>query len=99
MTEHLSIKASYYPAHLKDFMFVDNDGFALRYKRQIMLLHIAAYYLVPDKRTTSISENFDSQLQDFFHQYTACDADYETLSYEFEAFRAQESSFESECRC
>jgi len=81
-------------------MSVDDDtGFAARYKRQVMPVHIAAYYLLPDTRDKHILENFDSQLQVFFRQCTSSEADYETLCYEFESFRAQEPPFEYGRRC
>ena len=99
MAEHLSMKASHFPAQLKEFMSVDGGVFAQRYKRQIMPLHVAAHYLVPEKRTTSIPENFDIQIQLVFRQFTSSDIDYDTLSYEFEAYRAQEPPFEPGRRC
>jgi hypothetical protein len=35
------------------------EAFAQRYKRQIMPLHVAAHYLIPEKQAASLSENFD----------------------------------------
>ena len=99
MTEHLSMKASQYSEQLKQFMSVDDGGFAQRYKRQILPLHVIAYYLLPETRANGISENFDKQLQVFFRQYTTDDVNYETLNFEFESFRAQETPFEYERRC
>jgi len=81
-------------------MSVDSDtSFAYRYKRQIMPIHVAAYYFLPETRTKPIPENFDNQLQVFFRQSTSSEADYEQLCYEFESFRAQESPFEYGHRC
>src|SRR5579859_5440985 len=89
-----------YPDQLILFMSVDNDiGFAPRYRRQILPLHMAAYYLLPESRTKPIPENFDNQLLGFFRQYTSSEADFETLCYDFESFRAQESPFEYGRRC
>jgi len=85
---------------LTPFMSVDNDtGFVARFKRQVMPVHVAAYYLLPETRSKSIPENFDCQLQGFFRQCTSSEADFETLCYEFESFRAQVSPFEYERHC
>src|SRR5579859_3042099 len=100
IAEHLEMRKLDYPELMTSFMSVDNDtGFAHRYKRQIMPLHIAAYYLLPETRNKPIPENFDSQLQVFFRQFTSPEADYENLCYEFKSFRAQESPFEYGRRC
>ena len=102
MAEHLKMKASFDP-ELDQFMSMPTDsesrGFAQRYKRQVSPLHIAAYYLDPETRIKPIPENFDTQLQVFFRQYTTSDADYQTINYEFESFRAQEPPFEPGRRC
>jgi len=100
IAEHLGMRKMDYPNELILFMSVNNDtGFAARYRRQILPLHIAAYYLLPESRTKPIPENFDNQLLAFFRQYTSSEADFETLCYEFESFRAQESPFEYGRRC
>src|SRR5579859_542023 len=100
IAEHLRLRRMDYPDELTPFMSVDNDeGFAQHYKCQILPLHIAAYYLLPENLTKPIHEHFDNQLQAFFHRYSSSDADFETLCYEFESFRAQESPFEYGRRC
>jgi hypothetical protein len=99
MAEHLRMKPLYFPVQLQEFMSVDNGGFAQRYKRQIMPLHVTAHYLIPEKRAASLPENFNMQLQSIFRQFTSNDVDYETLNYEFEAYRAQEPPFEPGRRC
>ena len=49
IAEHLEMRKSDYPDELVPFMSVDNDtGFAQRYRRQILPLHIAAYYLLSE---------------------------------------------------
>ena len=76
------------------------DGaFALRYQRQIKPIHVAAYYLLPETRTKSITEHFDNQIQIFLRRYTTSEADYETICFKFESFRAQEPPFEHGRRC
>jgi len=100
IAEHLEMRKLDYPEVLTPFMSVDNDtGFAARFKRQVMPVHVAAYYLLPETRSKSIPENFDCQLQGFFRQCTSSEADFETLCYEFESFRAQVSLFEYGRRC
>jgi len=89
-----------YPNKLVPFMSTENtEGFIQRYKWQILPLHIVAYYLLPESHTKAIPEHFDNQLQSFFRQYTSSESDYETLCYQFESFRAQESPFEPGRRC
>ena len=100
IAEHLEMRKLDHPEALTLFMSVDNDkGFAARYKRQVMPIHIAAYYLLPEYRHKPIPENFDSQLQVFFRQCTSTEDEYETLCYEFESFRAQVAPFEPGRRC
>jgi len=49
IAEHLAMRRLDYPEALTPFMSVDHDtGFAARYKRQVMPVHIAAYYLLPE---------------------------------------------------
>jgi hypothetical protein len=100
IAEHLGMRKIDYPDDRIPFMSIDNaTGFAQRYRRQILLLHIAAYYLLPESRTKPIPENFDNQLQGFFRQYTSSETNFEMLCHEFESFRAQESPFEYGRRC
>jgi len=100
IAEHLGMRKLDYPDALTPFMAVDNEtGFAGRYKRQVMPIHVAAYYLLPETRNKHIPENFDSQLQAFFRKFTSSEDNYETLSYEFESFRAQVAPFEYGRRC
>ena len=67
IAEHLRMRRMDYPNELTLFICVDNnEGFAHRYKRQVLLLHIAAYYLLPENHTKPIPENFNNQLQAFF---------------------------------
>ena len=101
IAEHLAMRRRLdYPEALTPFMSDDHDtGFAARYKRQVMPVHVAAYYLFPETRNKPIPENFESQLQVFFRQFTSSEADYETLNYEFESFRAQVAPFENGRRC
>ena len=100
IAEHLKTKTTDYPDELASFMAIDNEtGFSHRYKRQIIPLHIVAYYLLPETRNKDITEYFDNQLQAFFRKISSSEADHETLCYEFESFRAQEPPFECGRRC
>ena len=59
IAEHLGMRKSEYPEALAPFMSANNDtGFAARYRRQIMPVHVATYYLLPESRLleTSISQ-------------------------------------------
>jgi len=81
-------------------MAIGNEkGFSECYKRQIVPIHVAAYYLSSENRTKPITEHDDNQLQAFFRQYTSSEANFGTLCFEFECFRAQESPFEPGHRC
>ena len=95
IAEHLGMRKMDYPDDLIPFMSIDHaTGFAQCYGHRILPLHIAAYYLLPESRTKPIPENFNNQLQGFFHQYTSSKTNCETLCHEFESFRVQESLFQ-----
>src|SRR5579859_2016235 len=98
--EHLETRRKTdFAVELGDFMSPGNGTFALRYQRQIKPIHVAAYYLLPETRTKTITEYFDNQIQIFWRRYTTSTADYETICFEFESFRAQEPPFEHGRRC
>lgn len=102
IAEHLKMRRMDYYDELDPFMSIDGDdsnSFSHRYKRQILPIHIAAYYLTPENRTKPTPEHFESQLLSFFRKSTSSTADYETLCYEFESFRAQSAPFEYGRRC
>src|SRR5436190_13040194 len=86
--------------HRTRILFGAGDGtFAQCHQRQIKPVHIAAYYLLPESLTKGITAHFDSQIQIFLHRYTTSEADYTTICFEFESFRAQEPPFEYGRRC
>jgi hypothetical protein len=60
-----------------------------------MLLHTTS----SPKPAKSITDHFDNQIQTFLRRYTTSAADYETICFEFESFRAQEPPFEYGRRC
>ena len=97
--EHLKRKKVDFPDELELFLSTANGPFSQRYQRQIKPIHVAAFYLLPETRNRPLPENLDSQLQSFFHRYTTSEADYRTIIFEFESFRAQESPFEYGRRC
>ena len=97
--DHLTAEKVGFPNELSSFLSPVNGTFAQHYQRQVNSIHIAAYYLLPENRTKSLPASFESQLQIFFQQYTSTLVDYQTISIEFESFRAQESPFEYGRRC
>ena len=84
---------------LESFLAPGDGIFAQHYQRQIKPVHIAAYYLLPESLTKGITAHFDSQIQIFLRRYTTSEADYTTICFEFESFRAQEPPFEYGHRC
>ena len=98
--DHLNTRSKTdFTIELGDFMSTDNGGFVQRYQRQVKPIHVTAYYLLPETQTKSITEHFDDQIQTFFRRYTTSAADYVTICFEFESFRAQEPPFEYGRRC
>jgi len=87
-------------------MFISADGaFAQRYARQVLPIHIVAYYLMPettlrdrhnpDKTKAAIPVNMEQQITVFFRRYTSSEADAKILIREFMTFRAQHPPFEA----
>src|SRR5579859_1654934 len=98
--EHMeNRKKTDFGIELESFLAPGDGTFAQRYQRQIKPIHIAAYYLLPESRTKGIPAHFDSQIQTFLRRYTTSEADYRTICFEFESFRAQEPPFEYERCC
>jgi hypothetical protein len=97
--DNLNAKKVEFLNELSTFLLPEDGTFGHRYQRQVKPIHVTAYYLLPENRTTNMPANFESQIQTFLRQYTSTQADYQTISYEFESFRAQESPFEYGRRC
>ena len=97
--DNLNAKKAEFPNELSTFLLPKDGTFGQRYQRQVKAIHVTAYYLLPENRTKNLPANFEGQIQTFLRQYTSTQADYQTISYEFESFRAQESPFEYGRRC
>ena len=86
-------------------MFISANGtFSQRYTRQVLPIHIVAYYLMPettlcdrqhpDRTKASIPVHMEQQITAFFRRYTSSEADAKILIREFLCFRAQQPPFE-----
>src|SRR5438046_243809 len=85
--------------------FLSEGTFAQRYNRQVLPIHIAAYYLMPSKTLYNIRNDdraiplkFEQQVTGFFRRYSSSEADAKVLICEFVCFRAQQTPFEP-ARC
>jgi hypothetical protein len=67
--------------------FIQREGvFSQRFKRQVLPIHIVAYYLMPettlhdlrnpDRVQAAIPLNFEQQISDFFRRHTASEDEY-----------------------
>jgi len=89
--------------------FIDNGTFGNRYTRQVLPIHIVAYYLMPqttlrdrntpDRTKSAIPLNMEQQIMGFFRRYTTSEADAKILIREFAMFRTQQPPFEPERLC
>jgi len=93
ITKHLNIKKLDFQ-ELEPFMSTDNGTFSKRYNRQVVTLHIVAFFLMPQSHNQRIPVEFDGRIYDFFRQYTTVQEEFNTLCCEFEDFRAQQPPFE-----
>ena len=75
--------------------FVQQDGiFSSRYQRQIIPIHIVAYYLTPTNYSLPIPLEFESKIFDFFVRYTDSADQAALIHSEFIQYRNQLSPFE-----
>ena len=103
--KHLKRQEREFP-ELTDFLKVptrsdgkDGGAFALRYQRQIIDIHIAAYHLLPLKHDADLSPVNERRIYNLFRRYTSSDEEYATITAQFEDFRAQDGDFDSERVC
>lgn len=90
-------------------MFLSSGTFANRFARQVLPIHIVAYYLTPlktlsdirnsDKSKSAIPINFEHQIGQFFRSTSSSEADAKTLIHEFACFRTQQHPFEPARLC
>jgi len=75
--------------------FVQQDGiFSSRYQRQIIPIHIVAYYLTPTNYSLLIPLKFESKIFDFFMRYMDSVDQAALIHSEFIQYRNQLSPFE-----
>ena len=79
--QHLSVHARDFP-ELQTFL-EPNEGFKKRYNRQIIPLHVVAFYLLPKNRQLNFDSNYQTQLFDFFAQYAKTEAETIVLREEY----------------
>jgi len=101
--KHLEVKKI---EHQELSTFISNGGFAQRYTRQVLPIHITAYYLMPQTTVNDIKNDnraiplaFEQQITGFFCRYSSSEDDAKTLIREFMSFRAQETPFETLRQC
>jgi len=76
------------------------DGtFADRYRRQVMLIHITAFYLMPTNVSISFSFEHEIKVFEFFQQYTNSFTEYKQIREEFLHFHGHLSPFTSTRPC
>jgi hypothetical protein len=87
--------------------FISEGGpFMERYCKQVLPIHIVAYYLMPETALSDIENDFapipiefEKKIIDFFRRYSSSDEEYKRMSREFNFFRSQQSPFESARQC
>lgn len=89
--------------------FLSDGIFAQRYNRQVLDIHIVAYYLMPqttlrdiqnvDFQARAIPINFEQQIGKFFRRYSSSEEDAQVLIREFFCFRSQVHPFEPTRLC
>lgn len=84
---------------LEDFLNKDNGAFAERYRRQVMPIHIAAYYLTPQNVYAHLDLQHESKIYQFFREYTSSVEEYHTIREEFLHFRNKLCPFTSDRSC
>lgn len=98
---HLNSQSRFYP-QLQTFM-EPNKGFAQRYARQVLPIHIAAYYLIPANRALSrqldANPDYRVKLFDFFVDYSKSDEDAKALRIEYIHYVTQRSPLEPSHIC
>jgi len=86
--------------------FISNGGFAQHYNRQVLPIHVTAFYLMPQMTVNdikndnrAISLGFEQQITGFFCRYSSSEDNAKTLICEFMSFRAQQPPFKPFCQC
>src|SRR5437763_3385712 len=80
--------------------FLQQEGsFKDCYRRQVMPIHIAAYYLNSANITTPLDLQHEAKIFEFFQQYTNSSNEYQQLREEFLHFRNQLFPFTSDKPC
>lgn len=85
--------------------FVNNGAFTDRYNRQVLPIHIVAYYLMPETTVNDIAHNtpiplgFEMQITAFFRRYSSSEDEADLVIQQFMCFRAQEAPFEPLRQC
>src|SRR5579859_1595828 len=69
-----------------------NGAISSRYHRQVLPIHIVAFFLSPYHRTTAMDASSEARIYEFFNQYTE---DRKTIRTEFQCFRNQLHPFEA----
>ena len=89
------------------FFLADSKlGFTYRYNRQVLPIHIIAYYLMPQttvndirNNSTAIPLDFEEKITSFFRRYSSSNDNAKLLIREFMNFRSQQPSFEPLRQC
>lgn len=74
-------------------IFLILGPFSERFKRQVLPIHYAAFYLTPENFRVPL-DGAEDKLFDFFLQYSKSPEDARTLRMEFVSFRNQEAPFQ-----
>jgi len=92
---------------LASFLADGSDGgFVNRYNRQVLDIHIVAYYLMPEttlndiqNESAAIPIGFERQIKAFFRRHSFSDEHYRHLWHQFNCFWTQQPPFEAERQC
>lgn len=86
--------------------FVSDGAFSERYNKQVLPIHIVAYYLVPHTTLNDIRNKvgpipigFENKITAFFHRYCSSEDNEQLIMREFVRFRDQQSPFEPSRQC
>jgi Protein of unknown function (DUF 659)/hAT family C-terminal dimerisation region len=101
--KHLRMKSI---EHEELHAFISDGAFQERYNRQVLPIHIVAYYLMPattlhdiHNNSTAIPIGFEEQITKFFNRYASSREQATLMVREFIRFRTQQAPFEPSRQC
>jgi Protein of unknown function (DUF 659) len=95
--KHLSTHTNDF-SELRTFL-EPNEGFSKRYNRQVIPLHVVAFYLTPKNRQLNFDSNYQTQIFDFFARYANSEAEAMILREDYCYYISQIGPFDTTNPC